>query len=120
MMKIKIFFKECISDPRLSTPLVLALFLNAIIWGLSAWRLKASGSWLILHYNVYFGIDWISQQNFEVFYYPLGALLITLLNFLAGTLILSGGLKRWLLWTSVLAQFLVLLNVIMIVINYAS
>ncbi|MHB8903847.1 MAG: hypothetical protein ACYC40_01950 [Patescibacteria group bacterium] len=59
--------------------------LLALVWQIIAW-LQArfifknlSSDLLVLHYNVEFGTDLISQPN-QIFYYPLGGLLFILLN----------------------------------------
>ena len=119
MGKTKLFFKECLSDWQLLNPILTALILNAVIWGISVWRLTSGGSWLVLHYNVYFGIDWIGQ-GFKNFYYPILGLIIFILNYFLSSITNNKESRLWLLWTTALAQGLVLLNIIMIIINYSN
>ena len=59
--------------------------LLTIIWQIIAWFQarfifkNLSSDLLVLHYNVEFGTDLISQPN-QIFYYPFGLLLFILLN----------------------------------------
>jgi len=119
MGKTKLFLKECLSDWQLLTPILTALILNAVIWGISVWRATLSSSWLVLHYNVYFGIDWIGQ-GFKNFYYPILGLIIFMLNYFLALIAANQESRRWLLWIAALSQAIILLNIIIIIINYSN
>lgn len=59
--------------------------LLTVIWQTIAWFQahfifkNLSSDLLVLHYNVEFGTDLISQPN-QIFYYPLGGLMVVLFN----------------------------------------
>ncbi len=113
----QIFFKE----PKWFGPLLASLFFNSLIWFLIIWRLPASANWIPLYYNVYFGIGWIGPW-IQAIYYPLLALIIIIINFLLGSLTYEKNLNltRWLLWSSLLVQLIILTVVISLIINYFS
>jgi hypothetical protein len=60
-----------------------SLFLNAINWGLIAFFIRPVDFPIILHYNVYFGVDLIGPW-WQVYFLPLTGLLILTVNAIVG------------------------------------
>lgn len=60
-----------------------ALLLNAVDWGLIAFFIRPVDFLIILHYNVYFGVDVIGDW-WQVYFLPLIGLLIMVINAVLG------------------------------------
>lgn len=65
--------------------LIGALLLNAANWGLIAYFIRPVDFPIILHYNVYFGVDVIGSW-WQVYFLPLIGLLILFVNTTLGYL----------------------------------
>lgn len=76
MHKIKIYLKNRVIQINLS----LSIILNALLWAVLIYQIKPQEMPLMLHYNIYFGIDLIGQW-YQVFYIPASGLIIFLINF---------------------------------------
>lgn len=62
--------------------LALSLLLQAVSWFLSYYIFKnLTGTLLVLHYNVDFGINWIGDP-YNIFYFPLISLAILVISLL--------------------------------------
>jgi len=62
--------------------LIISLFIQAITLFLSYYIFKnLTGTLLVLHYNVDFGINWIGD-SYKIFYFPLISFLLSLLSLL--------------------------------------
>jgi len=78
--KIKLFFgQEYFKNRIVLWLLSLGIFLNVIIWLLLKFLLRSGGSSIILHYNVYFGVDSIGASH-EVYVLPFIGCIIFFLN----------------------------------------
>lgn len=62
------------------------LFLNLVLWfqAIAIFQ-RLNGDFLILHYNIDFGVDLLGVPQ-KIFYFPIAALLVFLLNFILVTL----------------------------------
>jgi hypothetical protein len=80
----KVFWKDKLSLFLLAAGFFINLACFLALW----WQIKPDDTGVVLHYNVYFGIDVISfdLENFyfQVFLGPLGAAIIWLMNFILG------------------------------------
>ena len=60
--KIKFFFaNEFFHNPIIQWLLIVSLFFNLVDWGLLAYFIRPSESAVILHYNVFFGVDILGE-----------------------------------------------------------
>lgn len=88
--KIKIKFQHYFSQEFFRSALVQwvligALIINFINWGLIAYFIRPVDFPIILHYNVYFGVDVIGAW-WQVYFLPLIGLLILSVNTILGFL----------------------------------
>lgn len=67
------------TDPVIFFSLVLAILANAGIWAALRFAVQATDQPIILHYNIYFGVDSIGDWR-NVFIMPAIALLVFLVN----------------------------------------
>lgn len=67
-------------DRILSTGFVSALLLNGVSWALLIWQTEDLYSLKALHYNIYFGIDWLGPW-YQVFIVPLTALVFLAIDY---------------------------------------
>ena len=75
-IKIKNFFsQEFFQSGIVHWVFIGALILNVVNWGLIAYFIRPVDFPIILHYNVYFGVDVIGDW-WQVYYLPLIGLLI--------------------------------------------
>ncbi len=51
------------------------------LWGLSAWKFRPREEPIFIHYNVYFGVDWVGPWYYG-YIIPVSALAVLGLNFL--------------------------------------
>lgn len=65
--------------PWVLIPTVVALVFNAAIWALLFWQLPPTDATLLLHYNVYFGVDLSGAWN-QLLWLPGSGLVIIVLN----------------------------------------
>lgn len=102
-------------------PLILTLFLNLLCWAFLIKQVPLTSSWIPLHTNIYFGIDWLGPWIY-IFIYPLVGLIFTLLNtFLAIILhTFEPFLSRLLILISLIIQFFVIVSLLFLTINYFS
>ncbi|MBU1131295.1 hypothetical protein KJ840_04135 [Patescibacteria group bacterium] len=90
-----------------------------LIWLVIFWRLPATANWITLHFNIYFGIDWIGSW-IQIFIYPLISFIIIILNLVISWLIAgkSKSLALAVNYTSLLVQFIILTGLITLFIKY--
>jgi hypothetical protein len=120
--KIKLFFgQEYFKSRIVRWFIVLAVFFNFVNWSILKFFLRPSGNSIILHYNVYFGVDsmGIPRESYEL---PLIGVIILLIN-VALSLYFYAKKERIacyiLLITALMAQLSLLISVIsVIIINY--
>lgn len=112
---------EFSSKPAFCWPFLLSLLLNIFLWLLLIWRIPPTTSWIPLHYNVYFGIDWLGPWVY-IFIYPLLGLFFILFNVYLAIFLQPKGpfLSRLLIWTGLLIQLLIILSLSTLIINYFS
>ncbi len=83
-IKIKNFFsQEFFQSGIVHWVFIGALILNVVNWGLIAYFIRPVDFPIILHYNVYFGVDVIGDW-WQVYYLPLIGLLILAANTILG------------------------------------
>ena len=106
---------------QLALPLLGALLLNALIWLFITWRLPVSASWIPLHYNSYFGIDWIGPW-INIIYYPLIGLTIIVINTVLLMIINDNKniLSITLVWSAVVVQLTLIISLSTLIIHYFS
>lgn len=83
-IKVKNFFsQEFFQSGIVHWVFIGALILNVVNWGLIAYFIRPVDFPIILHYNVYFGVDVIGDW-WQVYYLPLIGLLILAANTILG------------------------------------
>lgn len=119
MNKLRLFWPQLFQEPKIYSPVLASLFLNILMWFLIIWRLPISAVWIPLHYNSYFGIDWIGPW-YKIIYYPAVSLLMVVLNLVLLALItkIDRRIAYLLNWAGVLVQLIVLTALVFLIINY--
>lgn len=85
-LKLKYFFaKEFFHSALVHWVLIGALFVNGANWGVIAYFIRPVDFPIILHYNVYFGVDVIGAW-WQIYFLPLIGLLILIVNTALGYL----------------------------------
>lgn len=84
---VRLFFDR-LSGGYTENPVVIWLFLvgaaiNAANWGALSFFIKPVSENIILHYNVYFGVD-LTGSHREAYFLPAAGLFILLFNFFLG------------------------------------
>jgi len=80
--KIKLFFgREYFQNRIILWLTTLGVFFNLVIWSCLGFFSHSDGEAIILHYNVYFGVDSIGTPR-EAYALPLIGLVVILVNFL--------------------------------------
>jgi len=73
-------FSQLFSLPAAKIYVIFLVFLHITAWAQAILiRLKLNDDFLILHYNVDFGVDLVGRAN-DIFYYPLFGLFVFILN----------------------------------------
>jgi hypothetical protein len=105
--------------PAYYLPLIVSSLINALIWLVIIWRLPVQTAWIPLHYNIYFGIDWIGPW-IQFFLYPLVGLIILAINFVINVKIYFKNrlLSLVINYSSLLIQIIILTSVITLIIKY--
>jgi len=83
MMLNRFFSQEFFKSGLVHWVFIGALLLNALNWGLVAFFIRPVDFFIILHYNVYFGVDVIGDW-WQVYFLPFIGLLIMLVNAILG------------------------------------
>lgn len=78
-----IIFKPYWHDKYISSALVVSIFINLINWVYLALNRTGGDYPIILHYNLFFGVDFLGNYNM-VFLIPLVGIIIFLANSLLG------------------------------------
>lgn len=73
--KIQNFWKDRFNIITLAT----SLLINLIIWLILFFKIQPQNQPIVLHYNIYFGIDFIDQW-YKIYFIPSLGLLFILLN----------------------------------------
>lgn len=82
--KFKLFFKQAFFADRINSWLIiLSIIANAINWLILLIFLKPATENIILHYNVYFGVDMTGKRGFAFLLPAIGLLLFIINYFLA-------------------------------------
>ncbi|NCF75514.1 MAG: hypothetical protein GWO87_03450 [Xanthomonadaceae bacterium] len=81
----KNFFKFFLKNKIVSTNLIISIIINFSIW-INLLRIKKVDEMIPLHYNVYFGIDYIGGWH-KIFILPSIGLIILFINFLLALLV---------------------------------
>jgi len=121
MSRIKSFLIQLFRETDLFLPFFSTLLVNALIWFLIIARLPAKTDWIPLHFNTYFGIDWIGPW-INVIYYPVTAILIGGVNLLLAAMLYhqNSRLSQWLLWSALIVQIIILTSLSVLIIYYFS
>jgi len=105
--------------PCLYFPVILALFLNLAVWFFLIFMVSPSVSWIPLHYNVNFGIDFLGPWIYIFIYPMIGFIIIILNSALAIKLFIQEmELSKLLIWSAILVQLLIFLSFFFLAINY--
>ncbi|HPY08949.1 MAG: hypothetical protein ACOX0H_02415 [Patescibacteria group bacterium] len=73
-------FKQLFSIPAVKIYVIFLVFLQISAWVQAILiRRKISDDFLVLHYNIDFGVDLVGRAN-DIFYYPFLGLLVFILN----------------------------------------
>ncbi len=120
--KLEISFKEFIKKDRLiKITLILSVLFNLINWALIYYRftrfLAGQEESIILHYNIYFGIDKIGNWT-SIYYLPLIGIVILLVNLFGGYLLYQKDklISYFFLITALLVQILLILATFFIIV----
>lgn len=120
--KLETPFKEFVKKDRIiKITLILSVLFNLINWGLIYYRftrfLAGQEESMILHYNIYFGIDKIGNWT-SIYYLPLIGIAILLVNLLGGYLLYHKDklISYFFLSTALLAQILLILATFFIIV----
>lgn len=107
--------------PSFYFPFIGSLFFNALCWLLILWRLPISINWIPLHFNTFFGIDWIGPW-IQIFIYPALGLAIIIINLLINILVfLKEKYISFLLnYSALITQFIIFTGLIIILIRFFS
>lgn len=100
-------------------PLVGSLLINSLIWLIIIWRVPVSSEWIPLHFNVFFGIDWIGPW-LGVFVYPAVGLMIILFNLFLIFLVYVKSLLlvRILSFSSLVTQTIILFGLLILLVKF--
>lgn len=74
-------WKSFLKNPILASLVLLSLLINLIVFGVLYFSIGTSGQSIILHYNVYFGVDLVGGWQ-EIYVMPFIGFLFILVNFL--------------------------------------
>lgn len=120
--KLEISFKEFIkNDKIIKIPFLFSILLNIVNWGLIYYRftrfLAGQTESIILHYNIYFGIDEIGNWT-NIYYLPLIGIIILSVNLLGGYLFYQKDklLSYFFLGSALFAQILLILATFFIIV----
>lgn len=122
MIKLLDFLqKESLNFKNYYLAIILALFLNLLIWLMSVLRIPPSADWIPLHYHVFFGIDWFGPWTYILIYPAIGLFLIILNCVLAFILrIKEPFLSKILIWQNIVVQVLILTFLTSLILNFFS
>jgi hypothetical protein len=85
-LRLKIFFtQEFFHSSLVQWVIIAALVVNATNWGVIAYFIRPVDFPIILHYNVYFGVDVIGAW-WQIYFLPLIGLVIMTVNAVLGYL----------------------------------
>lgn len=110
--KLKIIYK----DRYFLVNFLISIFLNLTAWLFLYLNFKPQTEPVILHYNIYFGIDLIGAW-YKIFFIPLFGLVCFFINFALSVIIYTRAkiLSYFLIHTSSLIQILMLLTVVFLI-----
>ncbi len=106
---LKKMFKFFFKDRLVLLALIANILLNIAIW-LNLLRIKPISGLIPLHYNIYFGVDYIGVWR-QIFLLPLFGLGIIILNFFLGGIFFfkEKFISYTLIYSALLCQFIILL-----------
>jgi len=109
-------FKIIYKDKYFLANFIISAFLNLTAWFFLYVNFKPQSQPIILHYNIFFGIDLIGSW-FNIYFIPLFALTCGFINFTLSVIIYTRAkiLSYLLIHTSSLIQILILLAVIFLI-----
>jgi hypothetical protein len=88
-LSIKIFTSLIFKDKFFRIVLPLSVLLNLILWVvlyLNFWPLRETRGILPLHYNIYFGIDFVGEW-YKIFIVPATGIFFIIINFLVADMV---------------------------------
>lgn len=105
------FFK----DKAVLAAVFCSLLLNLSIWLILVFKLKRGELPIILHYNVYFGVDYLGRYS-EAFAIPASGLIMLAANSILGNCLYkkSKAISKILIFSSIIIQLLLLIAAITI------
>lgn len=89
VLPIKIFTNLVFKDKFFRIVFPLSILLNLIIWAflyLNFWPLRETRGILPLHYNIYFGIDFVGEW-YKIFIVPATGIFFIIINFLVADIV---------------------------------
>lgn len=81
-----IFLSSYLRDKFIVINLLGSLVINFSLWIYLVWQTKSFGDLVTLHYNIYFGIDWLGPW-YQIFLLPSLGLAFFLINFMIGAMV---------------------------------
>ncbi len=75
----KVVHSLCLKDPVVFISLLVVLFLNIFMWVFFVMKIQPTDAPIPLHYNIYFGVDYIDMW-YKVYVLPLFGILVGLIN----------------------------------------
>ena len=115
------FAKDFFRSGYVHWALICSILLNFLDWGLLAYFIKAVDFPIILHYNVYFGVDLIGDW-WQVYFLPLVGVMVIGVNLALGLFFYQQKeriVTHVLLLASTIVQVIITIGVINIIrINY--
>ena len=119
---IKLFLGMPYFQSRIVRRLVFfSALVNLIDWLALRFFLRSGENFIILHYNVYFGVDWRGLPK-EAFFLPFIGLILLAINFLTAFYFYARKERiaaYLILMTALMAQLILLISIIsVIIINY--
>lgn len=116
---LKLNWENFYLKPRLYLPFYLSLLLNVFIWVYLIRLIPPTNSWLPIHYNVYFGIDWLGPWVY-IFIFPFVGLILILANITFAILVQAKEphLTKLLSWSTLVVHFFIILSLWALIINY--
>lgn len=107
------FFK----DKLLKFSLIFSLLLNLLLWFYLAWQIRKLPSVIPLHYNIYYGIDFLGPWYYLIFLVGFGLALIVFNFFIALTVLTNHKILSYFLLSSLVVIQLLLFMACVAIIN---
>lgn len=94
-------------------------FILVALWGISFWKFQPQENPIYLHYNVYFGIDWVGPWYLG-YLIPLSATLLVGINYMCIRYALKTNeaiATIFLFWSSLALCFLAMSHILVVLLN---